>query len=160
MGPRARPFLVMFTISAVLFAVIVIIDLLTPIPPRERLRVLRQDVSVLRSAADSCRAALESEEAQLLAGNARLDSLKSVIDYYEALDPRGVPADSYEIYLETFNTYNSSVPGQTAAADSLQSHWKACRAITEEHNALADSARRLAEEHGLLNNTGARQPDR
>ncbi len=115
---------------------------------------------MLRAAADSCRAALESEEAQLLASNARLDSLKRVIDYYEALDPRGVPADSYEIYLETFNSYNSGVPVQTAAADSLQLHWQACRAITEQHNALADSARRFAEEHGLINNPGARPPDR
>jgi hypothetical protein len=143
-----------------MFAAIVIIDLLTPIPPRERLRVLRQDVSALRAAADSCRSALENEEAQLLASDARLDSLKSVIDYYEGLDPRGVPADSYEIYLETFNSYNSGVPVQTAASDSLQSHWKACRVITEQHNALADSARRFAEEHDLLNNPAARQPDR
>ena len=158
MGLRAKPFLVMFTISAILFVVIVIVDLLTPVPPRERLRVLRQEVAQLRAAADSCRSALEGEEAALLAANARLDSLRQVIEYYEGLDPRGVPADSYEVYLEIFNTYNSGVPPQEEAGDTLKLHWQACLEITERHNALADSARTIAEEAGLLDNPAAREP--
>lgn len=158
MGLRTKPFLIMFTISAVLFAVIVIVDLLTPVPPRERLRPLRQQVAVLRAAADSCRLALESEEGALLAASARLDSLRQVIEYYEGLDPRGVPADSYEVYLEIFNTYNRGVPEQEAAGDTLRLHWQACLEITERHNALADSARAIAEEAGLLDDPVAREP--
>lgn len=158
MGLRSKPFLVMFGISAVLFAAIVIVDLLTPIPPRERLRPLRQEVARLRAAADSCRSALDVEEAALLASNARLDSLRGVVEYYESLDPRGVPADSYEVYLDVFNAYNRGVPIQEAAGDTIQLHWRACLEITERHNALADSARAIAEDAGLLKEGPARQP--
>lgn len=158
MGLRSKPFFVMFTISAVMFAVIVIVDLLTPVPPRERLRALRQEVAQLRTAADSCRSALEVEEAALLAASARLDSLRQVVRYYEGLDSRGVPADSYEVYLDVFNAFNRGVPIQEAAGDTLQVHWRACLAITEQHNALADSARAIAEEAGLLDDAAAREP--
>ena len=158
MGLRAKPFLIMFTISAVMFVAIVIVDLLTPVPPRERLRVLRPEVAQLRAAADSCRSALEGEEAALLAASARLDSLRQVIEYYEGLDPRGVPADSYEVYLDVFNAFNSGVPVQEAAGDTLKAHWQACFEITERHNALADSARALAEEAGLLDSPANREP--
>jgi hypothetical protein len=158
MGLRAKPFLTMFTISAVIFVAIVIVDLLTPVPPRERLRVLRQEVAELRAAADSCRYALEVEEAGLLTASARLDSLRHVIEYYEGLDPRGVPADSYEVYLDVFNTYNSGVPVQEAAGDTLRGHWQACLEITERHNALADSARGMAEAAGLLDESATREP--
>ncbi len=158
MGLRAKPFIIMFTISALLFVAIVIIDLLTPVPPRERLRALRQEVAQLRMAADSCRSALEKEEAALLTASARLDSLRQSINYYESLDPRGVPADSYEVYLEVFNAFNRGVPVQEALGDTLQAHWQACLEITERHNALADSARAMAEEAGLLDNPAAREP--
>jgi multidrug resistance efflux pump len=148
-GPR-RPFFVMLTISVFIFLAIVAIDYLTPVPPRQRLRALRQELAGLRSSADSCRSALESEEARLQASDARFDSLRNLIDYYEGLDPRGVPADSYEVYLDAFNTYNESIPERAAAGDTLKAHWEVCRGITAKHNAIADSARALAEELGLM----------
>lgn len=148
----------MFTISAALFAVIVVVDLLTPVPPRERLRSLRQEVAAFRAAADSCRSSLAEEEARLLADAARLDSLRGAIDYYEGLHPAGVPADSYDVYLEAFDSFNSGVPIQTAARESLQFHWKGCRSIVERHNQIADSARAIAEELGLLEGSTLRQP--
>ncbi len=145
MASRRSPFLVMLAISAIAFVAIVVIDLLTPIPPSERLRVLRQEMTDLRTAADSCRQALASEEARLVASDERLDSLKALIDYYEGLDPRGVPADSYDVYIEIFNTFNEDIPARAAAGDTLQVHWAACRNLTQQHNAIADSARVLAE---------------
>ena len=135
----------MLAISVVAFVAIVVIDLLTPIPPSERLRVLRQEMTDLRMVADSCRQALTSEEARLVESDQRLDSLKALIDHYEGLDPRGVPADSYDVYIEIFNTYNEDIPARAAAGDSLQVHWAACRQLTEQHNTIADSARDLAE---------------
>ena len=150
MASQRRPFLVMLTIAVVAFVAIVVIDLLTPIPPSERLRVLRQEMADLRMAADSCRQALSGEEARLRASDERLDSLKSLIDYYEGLDPRGVPADSYGVYIEIFNTYNEDIPARAAGGDSLQVHWAACRELTEQHNAIADSAQGLAEELDLI----------
>ena len=140
----------MLAISVVAFVAIVVIDLLTPIPPNERLRVLRQEMTDLRMAADSCRQALDGEEARLRASDERLDSLKSLIDYYEGLDQRGVPADSYEVYIEIFNTYNEDIPARAGAGDSLRAHWAACRALTEQHNTIADSAQDLAEELDLI----------
>ncbi len=150
MATQRKPFLVMLTISVVAFVAIVVIDLLTPIPPSERLRALRQELTGLRMAADSCRQALTGEEARLRASDERLDSLKDLIDYYEGLDPRGVPADSYEVYIEIFNTYNERIPARAAAGDSLQAHWAVCRELIEQHNAIADSARDLAEELELI----------
>ena len=150
MASRRRPFLVMLAISAIAFVAIVVIDLLTPIPPSERLRALRQEMTDLRMAADSCRQALTNEEARLIASDERLDSLKALVDYYEDLDPRGVPADSYDVYIEIFNTYNEGIPTRAAAGDSLQAHWAACRLLTEQHNTIADSARALAEELELI----------
>ena len=150
MARQRRPFLIMLAISLIAFVAIVVIDLLTPIPPSERLRVLRQEMTDLRTAADSCRQALTSEEARLLASDERLDSLKALIDYYEGLDPRGVPADSYDVYIDIFNTYNEEIPARAAGGDTLQVHWTACRTLTEQHNAIADSARALAEELELI----------
>ena len=43
MASQRRPFIVMLTISAIAFVAIVVIDLLTPIPPTERLRALREE---------------------------------------------------------------------------------------------------------------------
>jgi hypothetical protein len=143
----------MLTISVIIFLAIVAIDYLTPVPPQQRLRVLRQELAGLRTAADSCRSALEREEARLQASDARFDSLRNLIDYYEGLDPRGVPADSYEVYLDAFNTYNESIPERAAAGDTLRAHWEICRAMTSRHNAIADSARALAEELGLMRDT-------
>ena len=101
---------------------------------------------------------LEREENLLQASDARFDSLRSLIDRYEGLDRRGVPADSYETYIEAFNTYNEGIPSREAAGETLQAHWDACTVIVERHNALADSARALAEEHGLVNDTLRRVP--
>jgi len=143
----------MLILSAVALVVIILSDLLIPPSGREQLRAMTPRLQVLRSAADSCRDAIGEERSRIAASDARFDSLRSRIDYYEGLDPRGVPADSYEAYLEAFNTYNRGIPRRAAAGDSLEAHWDACRDIIEEHNALADSVRSIAEEEGLLRDT-------
>ncbi len=61
-----------------------------------------------------------------------------------------MPADSYELYIETFESYNEEVPRRNAAAESLETDWAACRAIVRRHNALADSLRDLAVEMGKI----------
>lgn len=150
----------MVAISIVALAVIVLVDFLTPVPPTERLHRLRQEMLALRASADSCRAALEREEARLRASDARLDSLRDAIEFYESLDPRGVPADSYDVYIETFRAYNEGVPGRAAAGDTHEAHWRACAEIVARHNAVADSARALAEELGLIRGASDREPGR
>ena len=156
----SKPLKVSLTISAVLLALIVVIDLLRHVPPRERLRAMRDGLVELRASADSCRLALEQEEALLQSSDARFDSLRSLIQRYEGLDPRGVPADSYDLYLEAFNSYNEGIPAREAAGETLQANWDRCTAIIEQHNQLADSARRIAEESDLVNDSIRRVPIR
>ena len=149
----------MFAISVTVLAAIIVIDLLRPVPPEVRLDQLRQQLSALRAASDSCLATLQLEESRLLASDSRFDSLRNRIEYYENLDPRGVPADSYEAYLKTFNSYNDAIPARTAAGDSLQVHWDTCRSLVEDHNQIADSALGIARELGRLREApGRRQP--
>lgn len=104
---------------------------------------LRDTLHVLRSAADSCRSEIDESASRLQAFDARLDSLRSRVREYEAIDPRGVPADSYEVYLEAFDRYNESVPGWSERADTLRERWARCTDLTQTHNALADSLRQL-----------------
>ncbi len=141
-----------------MLAVIVIVDLITPVPPRERLRAMRNELVELRASADSCRTALDREETLLQASDARFDSLRNLIARYEGIDPRGVPADSYDLYLEAFNSYNEGIPAREAAGETLQAHWANCTVIIEQHNLLADSARQLAEESGLVTDSTRRVP--
>ncbi len=148
----------MATISVVVFAIIVVIDLVTPVPPAQRLRRLREELSGYRAAADSCLAALEQEEARLRASDARFDSLRGLIDYYEGLDPAGVPADSYDAYLQAFRAYNRGIPARAAAGDTLRSHWQACREIVALHNEIADSALGVARELGKVSDSLIREP--
>jgi hypothetical protein len=153
-----RGFKLTFIFSAIAIAAMILVDYITPVPPEDRLRVLREEMNDLRAAADSCRSVVDREEAELLASDAYLDSLRGELERYEKMDPRGVPGDSYEVYIETFNEYNAGIPARATAGDTLQVHWKACREITESHNQLADSARTLAEEAGLLRETPGRIP--
>jgi hypothetical protein len=148
----------MLAIAVTALAIMAAIDYFRPIPPEVQLRALRSQLTAARSAADSCQAALDDEEARLRASDARFDSLKAMIDYYEGLDPRGVPADSYDIYIAIFNDYNAAIPAREAAGDTLRAHEQACRAIIESHNLIADSAMSLAQELGVLRDTLTTSP--
>jgi DNA repair ATPase RecN len=105
--------------------------------------VLRDSLHVVRAAVDTCRVALDQETYRLEAFDERLDSLRGRVRELERIDPRGVPADSYAVYLEAFQTYNDSVPGWEQRADSLREQWQHCRDLTERHNAVADSLRQV-----------------
>jgi hypothetical protein len=148
----------MLAIGVTALVIMAVIDYLRPISPEVQLRALRNQLSEARSEADSCRAALGAEEARLRASDARFDSLKSMIDYYEGLDPRGVPADSYDIYIAIFNDYNEAIPQREAAGDSLRDHEQACHAIIGNHNVIADSAMDLARELGVLRDSSTTEP--
>jgi hypothetical protein len=104
---------------------------------------LLDTLGILRVLADSCRADLEEGSSELNDYDRRLDSLRSRVRHLEAIDPRGIPADSYDLYMRVFDEYNDSVPGWTSRADSLRASWTRCRDLAETHNALADSLRRL-----------------
>jgi hypothetical protein len=104
--------------------------------------VLRDSVAVLRALADSCRAAVGEGESRLQAYHQRLDTMRARVRELEALHPRGVPADSYTVYMTAFVTYNDSAAGWQQRVDTLQAQLARCRALTATHNTAADSLRR------------------
>jgi hypothetical protein len=110
---------------------------------RDPAALLADALGVLRAAAAACRSDLDVGTARLAVYDAQLDSLHGRVRAFEALDPRGVPADSYEVYLDAFHQYNDSAAGWSARADTLRARLASCRAVTERHNLLADSLRRL-----------------
>jgi hypothetical protein len=105
---------------------------------------VRDQLALLRTSVDSCQAALPAEASVFEAFGQRADSLRARVRALEAIDPRGVPADSYRVYLDALERYNRTVDGWEPRADSLRARWDRCRDLTERHNLLADSLRRLA----------------
>ena len=152
-GPR-----VLFAVAALGLLAIAAVNVFVPPTDDERLQVMRAQMQAQRWEADSCQAALVRDEEALHVRDARLDSLRVQITAYEALDPRGVPAETYEAYINAFETYNNSIPERVTAADSLRAHWDACSEIARRHNELADSARGLAAALGLLDELPERVP--
>jgi hypothetical protein len=108
--------------------------------------MLRDSLSILRTAADSCRIELDTGQEGLLDYNARLDSLRARVREMESRDPRGVAADSYAIYLGLFEAYNDSVAAWGGRVDELQTRHGDCLVLIEAHNTVADSLRRLLAE--------------
>lgn len=106
------------------------------------IRALRDGVYEARIAADSCRFSLAVEEGRLQRFSQLVDTLHTEVRDFEALDPRGVPEERYDAYLERFHAYNDSVAEWEARAARLRRHESECRAIIEDHNALSDSLRR------------------
>lgn len=151
-----RGVIALLAIAGALFAAAILRFTIASNDPHERLYAVRAELRALRAAADSCRSAVEDEEVRFRAYDQQLDSLRGRVDRLESLDPRGVPADSYDIYLEAFESYNRGVPGWEAAAESLEAHWRSCRRVVRRHNTVADSARALAEELDVL--PEAREP--
>jgi len=126
---------------------------LRPRSPRQMFFDLRPDLQLARQDADSCRSALDVEEDSFRAVVQRTDSMRARIGGFERLDRRGVPVDSYRVYLETIDSFNSSVPDWAAAADSLSVHRDSCEALILRHNVLADSARELAQRANLIDSS-------
>ncbi|CAN5720414.1 hypothetical protein BH23GEM9_BH23GEM9_12550 [soil metagenome] len=107
---------------------------------------MRENVNELRMAADSCRTVLDRSHGELLEYNERLDSMRGRVREMEALHPRGVPADSYGVYMGAFSRYNDSAGTWGDRVNELQVELEDCRVLTETHNAALDSLRRLLRE--------------
>lgn len=104
---------------------------------------LRDSIGSLRARADSCRWQVDDRAAQLRAYDHRLDSMRARVRQMETLDRRGVPIDSYRVYMETFNRYNDSAAAWPPLEDTVRALDARCRTIAEQHNILADSLRNL-----------------
>jgi hypothetical protein len=107
---------------------------------------MRGTVATLRAAADSCRAGFDEQQAQLLAYNERLQTMRERVRDLEGLHPRGVPADSYGVYIELFQSYNDSAGQWEARVAAVRAELETCRGKADAHNVALDSLRVLIRE--------------
>jgi hypothetical protein len=143
----------MLVASGIITAGAIVSVAVRPPTARQLFFELRDNLQLARQAADDCSVALRAEEDSFRAFRLRTDSVKSRIGSLEGLDRRGVPADSYRVYLEAVDSFNAAVPGWAAAADSIAAHRAACEDLVRSHNVLADSARGLAARANLIDAT-------
>lgn len=138
--------------SAVLAGAIIVvagmINIADNLRTRREIEGLRGEIFQSRLAADSCSGSLMLQESRFRDFGAHVDSLREDVRDFEALDPRGVPEEQYEAYLERFNAYNDSVQAWDARVEVLRENEMACRALVERHNQLTDSLRRRLVEEG------------
>lgn len=136
---RIRPWHVV-----VLAAVTAVVILLLPRGDEESssAELVRENLRVLRAAADSCRAEVDRESAALDEYADRLDSLHARVRGLEDAEIGGVPADSYETYLTEFDRYGDSVAAWSGRADSLRVRDDRCRDVARAHNRITDSLSR------------------
>lgn len=139
-------------------AAVVAWDYFGPPSVRERAAAVQDSLRGLRAGVDSCRMAVTSEEAGFRRYDERVQELRERVRAYEGLDPRGVPQDSFEVYMDVFERYNEAVPRWKARAESLQAHSERCRRRTQAHNELADSLRTLLVELGEVDDAGEGGP--
>ena len=107
------------------------------------LEALRDTLVTLRTHADACRFEVDQRAADLRAYDRRLDSMRARVRELEALDERGVPVDSFRLYMSVFNAYNDSVAAWPPLEDSVRALDARCRNVAEQHHVLADSLRDL-----------------
>ncbi len=111
----------------------------------QEMQALRDSLVVLRYEAESCRNLLARDEAEFRRFSDRVDSLRTEVRAYEALDDRGVPGEQYDDYLSAFELYNESVEVWQRRADDLEASAAACTEQTQRHNALAEEVRARTE---------------
>jgi hypothetical protein len=104
---------------------------------------LRDSIAVLRVAADSCRVGVDSGVAALRGFNDTLTAMRTRVRGLEALDERGVPIDSYPVYMDAFEGYNRAAGEWAAREDSVRAQDGRCRDVARTHNVLADSMSRI-----------------
>lgn len=109
---------------------------------------LRDDLYRARVTADRCQRSLASVENGLRVFDSRLDSMRTRIDSFEALDIRGVAQDQYQSYLEIFNAYNDSVEAWGARERQLRAADTSCRNVIMDHNSLRDSLQQVLADLG------------
>jgi len=110
------------------------------------MEALRTALDQARYSADSCKMTLAYQQEEFLRFDRRVDSLRVDAHAFEDQEQGGVPQAEYPEYLESFESYNSSVESWRQLADSLQASEAACRAMVEAHNYLGDSIRTRQEE--------------
>lgn len=119
----------------------------------EAIEALRGEVLTARAATDACTSELALAESVFRQQDAQVDSLRRVVDAAEGPLPgggRGVPAEGYDAYLESFDEYNAAVGEWEAQVEGIREREGMCRGMVERHNVLTDSLRQVLEENGII----------
>ncbi len=117
--------------------------------PRAQAEAYHVEVRESRAEVEACLEELDRNETFFRAQERLTGELRSQLRSFEAMDPRGVPADVYDDYMEVFERYNASLPAWELRGESLRRVSERCRELTADHNVRADSLRGLMEEAGL-----------
>ncbi len=115
-----------------------------------QINALREEIYRSRVAADRCRGSLQTSQAALLELGVAIDSLKRVVDGYETIPGRGVPAQNYDAYMSVFDEYTDSVGLWEGLEDRLRTAETACRTTIQEHNLLTDSLQAMLTAAGII----------
>ncbi len=113
---------------------------------------LRDQLYRARVTADRCQRSIASSEGALQEFRLRLDSLKARVDSFEALDPRGVPQEQYDTYMEAFTVFNDSAGSWELREEQLRTADSSCRDVIVRHNALQDTLQTVLAEAGIETN--------
>lgn len=118
--------------------------------PRERIESMRARLLEIRFEVNTCVAVMDFDERAVERRLASTDSLRARIDALEALDPRGIPRDSFPTYMELVDRFNARVAAWDTLGEQARSNREECEVLVERHNALGDSLRAYLIEQGLL----------
>lgn len=144
MGRRVKVVVALGVLIGILWAGYVYFE------PRQRARQVQEALQEQRRNAEACRMDVVTAEASFREYGERVDSLRARVGELEALHPEGVPADSFDLYLEAFDAYNRAVEGWDVRVEDLQQERSTCVETVERHNELSDSLRGILEELGEI----------
>lgn len=118
--------------------------------PRAQAEAVREEVRLAQAEAERCMEELAASNLRFQSQTRQTRAFQSRIEALEALDARGVPADSYDIYLDMIDRFNASIEGWEMRGEALERTQQSCRELIEARNVLADSLRRILVDMGYL----------
>jgi len=110
---------------------------------------LREALGGVRARLDACLATRDGSELRFQSLARETRRLRQEVDSIEALDPRGVPEESYDAYLTRVEEYNVAVPEWERQAADLSTLALECDSIAQDHNGRVASLRRFLVEEGI-----------
>jgi len=109
----------------------------------------RAELRSIRGQVNACLATQDRVELRFQSLTRQTRGHRDELDYLESLDPRGVPSERYDRYLDLVEAFNASIPEWERQAVDLRLHEARCRTLIELHNVHADSLQRFLVEHGI-----------
>lgn len=111
---------------------------------------IRNELVDLRNEVDACLATRAQSEIRLQSLAQETEEMLARLDSLEALDPRGVPTEAYDTYLDQVQGYNAAVEEWELQAEDLSDLALECDSLVREHNSLAGSLQEFLVGEGIL----------